>query len=185
MGTLSVSEPTSLLYECISEYNFKEFEPFEKYSYSDKNSYIDIYHSSISRKVISKNIKNNWQLKLNKEIIYDLYVNTGALQIECDFSKFKIDKLSIDSGASNINLVIPEYNSKIMIDTGISNINIAIPKNVGAMVVIDSGIAIKNIDNFTQENNSYISNNYNEAEFITEIEIDCGISNIEINYKNI
>ncbi len=95
------------------------------------------------------------QLKLNKEIVYDLHVNTGAIHTECNLSEFKIDELSIESGASNINLVIPEYNSKITIDTGVSNIDIAIPNNVGVMLIIDSGIAVKNLDDFIKENNNY------------------------------
>ncbi|MCK5768080.1 MAG: hypothetical protein KAH35_06890, partial [Candidatus Atribacteria bacterium] len=95
------------------------------------------------------------------------------------------DELSIESGASNINLVIPEYDSKITIDTGVSNIDIAIPNNVGVMLSIDSGIAVKNLDDFIKENNNYISSNYNEAEFKTEIKIDCGVSHINIDYIDI
>ena len=137
MGTLLLDKPTSLLYEFISKDSYKEFEPFEKYSYSGEDTYITIYHSPTSRKSISKNISNRLQLKLNKEIVCDLHVNTGAIHTECNLSEFKIDELSIESGASNINLVIPEYNSKITIDIGVSNIDIAIPNSVGVMLIID------------------------------------------------
>jgi len=182
VGTLILGESTNLLYECISKYSHKEFEPFEKYSHTAEGAYVTIYHSRVSRKFISKNIRNTLQLKLNKEIVYDLHVNTGAIHTECNLSGFKIDELSIESGAGNIDLVIPEYDSKITIDTGVSNIDIAIPANVGVMVMIDSGIAIKDLDDFTRENNNYISDNYNEAEFKTYLEIDCGVSNIDIHY---
>lgn len=185
VGTLTLGEPTTLLYECISKYSHKEFEPFEKYSHSGEDAYVTIYHSPSSRKFISKNISNRLQLKLNKEIVYDLHVNTGAIHTECNLSEFKIDELSIESGASNINLVIPEYNSKITIDTGVSNIDIAIPNNVGVMLSIDSGIAVKNLDDFIKENNNYVSGNYDEAEFKTEIKIDCGVSNINVDYIDI
>ena len=185
VGTLTLGESTTQLYEYISKYSHKEFEPFEKYSHTGEDAYITIYHSPSSRKFISKNIKNKLQLKLNEEIVYDLNVNTGALHTECNLSEFKIDRLSIESGASDINLVIPEYDSKITIDTGVSNIDIAIPNNVGVMLIIDSGIAVKNLDDFIKENNNYISSNYNEAEFKTEIKIDCGVSNIDIDYIDI
>jgi hypothetical protein len=97
-----------------------------------------------------------------------------------NLSGFKVEKLYIESGASNINLVVPKYNSKIIIDTGVSNIDIAIPKEVGATLTIDSGIAIKTLDDFTKKNDTYISNNYDSSEFKTEIEIDCGVSRINI-----
>ncbi|PIW11499.1 MAG: hypothetical protein COW35_06685, partial [Candidatus Infernicultor aquiphilus] len=78
-------------------------------------------------------------------------------------------------------------NSKIIIDTGASNIDIAIPENVGATVNIDSGISAKDLDikDFTKKDGTYISNNYNYSEFKTTIEIDCGVSNIDVNYIDI
>jgi hypothetical protein len=55
---------------------------------------------------------------------------------------------------------------------------------VGATVDIDSGIAIKDLDDFIKRNDTYISHNYSESEFKTEIEIDCGVSNINIHYTD-
>lgn len=185
VGKLTLGESTPLLYECISQYRFKEFEPFEKFSHTEKEADILIYHSPITKKVISNNIKNDWQLKLNNKIVYDLSVKTGAIDIDCNLSDFKVEKLYIESGVSNINLVLPQYNSKIIIDTGVSIINIDIPNNVGAIVNIDSGIAVKDLDDFIKRNGTYISQNYNESKFKTEIEINCGISNIDIDYINI
>ncbi|MBA7528559.1 hypothetical protein ES705_20746 [subsurface metagenome] len=185
VGKLALGESTPLLYECISQYRYQEFEPFEKYSSTEKEANILIYHSPVIKRRISNNIRNHWQLKLNNQIIYDLSVKTGAIDIDCNLSDFNVEKLYIESGASNINLVLPQYDSKIIIDTGLSNIDIDIPKNVGATVNIDSGIAIKDLDDFIKRNGTYISHNYNKSEFKTEIEIDCGVSNIDIDYIDI
>ena len=184
VGKLTLGESTPLLYECISQYRYKEFEPFEKFSHTEKEANILIYHSPIIKRRISNNIRNHWQLKLNNEIIYNLSVETGAIDTDCNLSGFKVEKLYIESGASNINLVLPQYNSKIIIDTGVSNIDIAIPKNVGTMVNIDSGIAVKDLDDFIKRDSMYISNNYNSSEFKVGIEIDCGVSNINIHYTD-
>ena len=185
VGKLTLGESTPLLYECISQYRYKEFEPFEEFSRTEKEANILIYHSQVIKRRISNNIRNYWQLKLNNKIIYDLSIKTGAIDTDCNLSGFKVEKLYIESGASNINLVLPQYDSKIIIDTGVSNINIAIPKNVGATVNIDSGIAIKDLDDFIKRNGTFISHNYNESEYKTEIEIDCGVSNIDIVYSDI
>lgn len=182
VGKLTLNESTPLLYECISQYQYKEFEPFEKFSRTGKEANIIIYHSPVNKKRISNNIKNNWELKLNNQIIYNLSIETGALNMDSNLSGFKVEKLVIKSGVSNINLVVPNYNSKIIIDTGVSNIDIAIPKDVGVMLNIDSGIAIKGLDDFIKRDDTYISNNYDNSEFKTEIEIDCGVSNIHIFY---
>ncbi|MEA3453714.1 MAG: toast rack family protein [Candidatus Caldatribacteriota bacterium] len=185
VGKLTLGESTPLLYECISQYRYKEFEPFEKFSYTEKEANILIYHPPVIKRRISNNIRNHWQLKLNNEIIYNLSVETGAINTDCNLSDFKVEKLHIESGASNIKLVVPKYNSKIIIDTGASNIDIAIPKNVGTTVNIDSGIAIKDLDDFIKKDSMYISNNYNSSEFKVDIEIDCGVSHINIHYTDI
>ncbi len=185
VGKLTLGESTPLLYECISQYRYKEFEPFEEFSRTEKETNILIYHSPVIKRRISNNVRNDWQLKLNNKIIYDLSIKTGAIDIDCNLSDFKVEKLYIESGAGNINLVLPQYDSEIFIDTGVSNINIAIPKNVGAIVNIDSGIAVKDLDDFIKRTGTYTSHNYNESEFKTEIGIDCGISNIDIVYTDI
>jgi hypothetical protein len=40
VGKLTMGESTPLLYECISQYRYKEFEPFEKFSHSEKEAKI-------------------------------------------------------------------------------------------------------------------------------------------------
>ena len=187
IGTITLGESTPLLYECTSQYQYKEFEPLEKFSYTEKEADILIYHSPVTKKRISKNIENDWQLKLNNEIIYDLSIKTGAIDTNCNLSGFKIANLYLESGISNINLTVPQYDSKIIIDSGVSNIEITIPKNVGATVNIDSGIAVKDldVDDFIKKDATYISNNYDYSEFKTEIAIDCGVSNIDVSYIDI
>jgi len=184
VGKLSLGGSTSLLYECTAQYRYKEFEPFEKFSRTGKENDIVIYHLPITKKWISNHVRNDWQLKLNNQIIYELSAKTGLIDTDFNLSGFKVEKLYIESGASNINLVLPQYDSEIIIDSGVSNIEIAIPKNVGATVNIDSGLSAKDLEtkDFTKKDGSYISNNYDYSEFKTTIEIDCGVSNIEVNY---
>jgi len=183
VGKLTMGESTPLLYECISHYRYKEFEPFEKYSTTEKEANVLIHHSPVKGNF--RNPENKWELKLNNQIIYNLSIKTGAFDTDCNLSTFKVEKLYIESGASNINLVVPKYNSKIIIDSGVSNIDIAIPKNVGAIVNIDSGITIKDLDDFIRRDNIYTSNNYNSSKFKVDIEIDCGVSHINIHYTDI
>jgi len=182
LGTLTINNSTSQLYECIAKYRHKEFEPFEKYSVSNGDIYINISHAPISRSFFSSNVNNKWLLKLNKNIIYNLQISSGAINMDCDLSGLMIDKLFIESGASNLHLILPSFNTKVMVDTGVSNIDIDIPGNVGTMVTMDTGIAMKDLDDFIRDNNIYNSKNYNDTEYKANIELDCGVSNININY---
>jgi len=185
IGFFKLEFPTPLLYQCQVSYRYPEFKPVEDYSLSDNEANIHIYHDSISSS--SKQFRspnNNIDLKLNKEIIYEILIETGATTIDYDLSNFKVEKLTIKSGASDISLITPQYNGEITIDSGVSKIDIGIPANVGVALNLDTGLSMKELDDkFTsEENNNFISENYNDAEYKVSIDIDSGLSQINIHY---
>jgi len=185
VGVFVLEFPTPLVYQCQISYRYPEFKPIEDYSISDHEANIYIHHNPVSVSGEQfRNPRNHIDLKLNKEVIYDILIETGATTIDYDFSKFKVEKISINSGASDINIIAPQYNGDINIDSGVSKIDIAIPSNVGAIVNLDTGLSMKDIDeNFQkQENDVYISKNYSASEYQVNINIDAGLSQISIHY---
>jgi hypothetical protein len=183
IGTFTLEFPTPLVYQCQVSYRYPEFKPIEVYSISDHEANIYIHHSPASNQQL-RNPRNNIDLKLNKDVIYDILIETGATNVDYDLSKFKVAQCSIKSGASNINIVVPQYNTTININSGVSKIDIAIPDNVGAMISLDTGLSMKDLDEDfqKQDNNLYVSENYNDSEYQVNINIDSGLSQINIHY---
>jgi hypothetical protein len=185
IGAFVLEFPTPLLYQCQVSYRYPQFKPIEDYSISDHEANIHIYHNFSSEPDKQfRNPKNHIDLKLNKEIVYDIFIETGATTIDYDLSKFKVEQFSIKSGASDINIIAPQYNGDININSGVSKIDISIPANVGVILRLDTGISMKDLDEEfqVQENNRYISKNYNESEYQLNINVDSGLSQISINY---
>jgi hypothetical protein len=185
IGAFVLEFPTPLLYQCQVSYRYPQFKPIEDYSISDHEANINIYHNFSSEPDKQfRNPKNHIDLKLNKEIVYDIFIETGATTIDYDLSKFKVEQFSIKSGASDINIIAPQYNGDININSGVSKIDISIPANVGVILRLDTGISMKDLDEEfqVQENNRYISKNYNESEYQLNINVDSGLSQISINY---
>ena len=183
VGSFILRFPTPLVYQCQVSYRYPEFKPVEDFSIEGHEAEIMITHQQVSDKMV-RNSNNNIDLQLNTNIVYDIFLETGATSIDYDLSKFKIENLSIKSGASKIDIIAPQYNGKININSGVSKIDIAIPNNVGTTVYLDTGISLKDFDeNFSkQENNTYLSKNYDNAEYRIDIKIDSGISQINIHY---
>lgn len=185
IGAFELEFPTPLVYQCQVSYRYPQFKPIEDYSTSDHEANIHIYHNFLSEPDKQfRNTKNHIDLKLNKEIIYDIFIETGATTIDYDLSKFKVEQFTIKSGASDINIIAPQYNGDININSGVSRIDITIPANVGVILRLDTGISIKELDKDfqVQENNTYISKNYNDSEYQLNINVDSGLSQISINY---
>lgn len=179
-ATLEIGGITPQLYECRAEYRYKSFEPLETFSVVNREARVLLAHLPTQRSYSTP--RNKWQLKLNNQIKYDLNIMTGAINLESDLSAFQVNNFHLKSGASNIKLTLPKNNSKLIIDTGAANMEILIPKQVGARINIDSGISVKNLDDFNKQNNTYISKNYDQSEFKTEIDIKCGVSHIQVKY---
>lgn len=185
VGVFNLEFPTPLVYQCQVSYRYPNFEPIEDYSVSEQVANIHIYHDSLSSSDNHfRNPKNEIDLKLNKEIIYDILIETGATTINYDLSKFKVEQFSVKSGASDIKIIAPQYNADININSGVSKIDISIPENIGAIISLDTGLSSKDFgEEFKkEEGNTYISENYNNSEYKVNINIDSGLSQINIHY---
>lgn len=184
VGSFALKYTTPLLYECQVSYRYPEFKPVESFTMLDNEAQVQIYHQPISDKMTIDPPKNQIDLKLNPDIVYNIFLETGATAIDYDLSKFKVESFTIKSGASNINLIIPRYNGSIKIDSGVAKIDIAIPEDVGTKVHLDTGLSKKDFDeNFVkQKDYTYISQNYNGALYQVDIDIDSGVSKINIHY---
>lgn len=183
VGSFLLKYSTPLVYQCQVSYRYPEFKPIEDFSIKDNEATILITHQPIPDKVV-RNPRNQIDLKLNPDIVYDIFLETGATAIDYDLSKFKIENFTIKSGASKINIIVPQYDGTIKINSGVSKIDIAIPRDVGSVVSLDTGLSIKDFEQDFQkkENNLYISQNYNSATYHVTINIDSGISQIKVYY---
>ena len=183
VGVFELEYPTPLAYQCQVSYRYPEFKPIKNYSVNDHSAKIHIYHEQLSGQQL-RNPMNRIDIKLNKDIIYDILIETGATTIDYDLSKFKVENFSVKSGASDIKIVLPQYNADVNIDSGVSKINIAIPQDVGVSIHLDTGLSMKDFgDNFMeQDSNNYISENYSDSKFKTNVNINAGLSQIKINY---
>lgn len=129
---------------------------------------------------------NNADLKLNNDVPVSMSIDSGAIDMNLDYSDVKLDNLDINTGASTLNLTLgdKEDSSHVIIDAGASSINIILPKAAGARVVITSGLSSKNFTDFNQvSNNTYESNNYNSVSKKIDITLSLGASSLNINWQ--
>jgi len=128
---------------------------------------------------------NNLNLNVNNNIPVKIYIENGASSMNINLNKLMADYLDIDTGASNIDLTLSDKlkNSNIKIDAGASSIDISIPQTVGVKVFLDSGLTSKRLVNFTEiGDNIFKSNNYETSEKKAEIELDLGVSDLNIDW---
>jgi len=128
---------------------------------------------------------NTTLIKLNKNIIWDLNLDVGAADIQGDLSNFKLRNLTIDAGASNLDLKLgyPQTNSNINIDAGASSIQIAIPKDAACQIMTEMALSSVNADDSFikgNETGTLSTPNFDKAKTKFQISIDGGITSVSI-----
>lgn len=131
-----------------------------------------------------QNGTDNWQISLGKDILWDLNIDIGASTQEIDLRGITFNKLDIDSGAGNLSVIIGniQNDAEIDIGAGAGSITIEVPGQIGIKAEIDTGVGAKNLEgrSWTQEGNTYISSNYEEAQFKLIIDLDAGAGRVTI-----
>jgi hypothetical protein len=140
---------------------------------------------SIEESHVKLNNKGNLvQLYLNPEPTWDFKFDIGAANINFDLSKFKTGKVEVDGGASSINLRLGSLAelSRVNINAGAASISINVPKDAGVEVETETVLTSRNFIGFNKlSKGHYRTDNFDAATSKIYIEVDAGVSSLNVN----
>jgi energy-coupling factor transporter transmembrane protein EcfT len=130
-----------------------------------------------------KNNSNEVEMYLNPEPAWDFKFDVGAANINFDLSKFKIGNLQLDGGASSMYLKLgsklPE--SKVKVNAGAASINIDVPQNAGVEIRTETVLTSHDFEGFKKVSKGhYRTDNFNSSTNKIFIEVDAGVSSLEV-----
>jgi len=144
----------------------------------------------------SLDVTNNWTswfghntneltVDLTDKIPLEMVVNVGAMDLNQDFSKIKLENLTIKSGATSANLKfgqLVDY-ATFNLDTGASSNNILLPEGIGAKVTIDSGVSSTDLKEFKKiDDNTYETEGYDQAAKKIDMDIKMGAASLNVKW---
>ncbi len=135
-------------------------------------------------KLNDKGISRKITLKLDKNPVWDINMEVGAGDVKYDLTQYKVEKIKLETGASNIDLKLGDLinESKVPIESGVANININVPKGVGCEIKIDGALNVKNFTGFTKiKSGLYRTEGFDSATKKILIDTDSGMSNFNVN----
>jgi predicted membrane protein len=127
----------------------------------------------------------DWDVSLNKEILYNLKIDSGASATVLDLTDLKVTNLEVDTGASSTEVSLPANagTTLVDIDSGAASVKVSVPAGVGARIRVKSGVASVNVDTnrFRRiDNGQYQSDEYDTSANRADITIDAGVGTIEV-----
>ncbi len=150
---------------------------------TDSSSIIDFDMGDKAIFRFGDDYKNTVDISLNSKPIWDMNFNVGAASMDFDLTQFKTRDISVDMGAAAINIKLGDLYSdtKLSVDAGASDINIFVPRESGCQIVTDGALSSKHFKEFEKiESDHYESDNFNEAVNKVYIDIECGVSSISV-----
>jgi len=129
------------------------------------------------------NFKNDVTLRLNQKPVWDLDLDIGAASINFDLSRFKVNKMKVDGGASSIELKMGDLvpRADIEVDAGASSIKIQVPQTCGCEVITNTFLSSRDLKGFTKvENHRYQTPGFATNPKKIYISLEAGITSIDV-----
>ncbi len=133
------------------------------------------------------NHRDDWKVRLPVGLPTELKIDAGAADCILDFSKIELTSLTVDTGASDLEVTLqspPLQGSNIRVDSGASDITIKVPTGTPLKVDVDSAAVSSNFKQagLSKRDGSWYSMNYSPDKPAIEISIDSGASDVSIQY---
>jgi len=159
-----------------------------KETYKNNKQTVEYSFESQKHNMINFNNKSNsYDFYLNKHVIWDLDLDLGAVSGELNLEQVPIKSIDLDFGAGNLDIILGTKHNKsdIKIDSGASNLTIVIPKEAGIKLKLDAALTKTNIDDLklNKSGDYYFSPNYEEATTKIEFDINMGVGKIDFKIK--
>jgi len=122
------------------------------------------------------------EILLNRNIEWYIQSNVGAADVDFDFSELNTPKISVDCGASDIELKLGAIakTQEIFIDCGASDIKIKIPELSGCRIIAETFLSDEDFDGFEKKGNVWQTKNIYHAGNIIDINLDGGVSSFKV-----
>jgi len=185
LGSFNIGDTTR-------ELIFVKTEGIEKHYILTKSDYDNVSKLKLKMKKttfhLGKNkFKNRVDIALNEKPTWDINIDGGASAMNLDLTKFKVENIYVGMGAASLDVKLGTLSDKtrLNVEAGASNIDILVPEEVGCQVQTNDVLSAKNIHGFIKiDSGLYRTAGFDEAGKKIFIEIDCGVSSINIRrYK--
>jgi hypothetical protein len=126
----------------------------------------------------------DWKMRLKPSARYVFVLNTGASESRIDLTDLLVDSVSIKTGASSTELILPQSAgfTSVKVKSGASSLSIKIPENVAARIRVTGGLMDLNLDKgrFPRSGVYYQSIDYDMADNKVDLEIETGVGSVKI-----
>ena len=168
-----------------SSRNFVEVD--SEATYGEGDVIADFHHlGSKGRLHLSAEGKANtrWDVRFTRNIPLTIDVESAVTNMELDLSELKVTEFRVDIDVGNYAVKMPfsAGATYAYIKADVANLEVSIPDGVAAKLKADVDFGVFEVDEsrFPKKGNYYMSQDFESAENLVELEIDCDIGRVQV-----
>ncbi|OGU55028.1 MAG: hypothetical protein A2V66_07775 [Ignavibacteria bacterium RBG_13_36_8] len=181
-GTFYIQRPTDLLVHGTGKGNFADY---NFYTYNrDNTAWVEFNLRNKHFSIFDGKIRNFLEIELNEKPVWDLKLDIGAARAKFDLSPFKIRDIDLNTGATSVYIKLGNLydDVNVSVEMGAASLIFDIPKESGCKLTGKMFLMSKDLDGFIKRDKRYYETpNYEDAENKIDIDIQGGVSSVEIN----
>jgi len=139
--------------------------------------------------IFKHNVLQTSEIRLHPNTLWNIHLQGGASMSSLDLSSYKIQSVSLESGASSVYLKLGNQQeiTKVEFEGGMSKFTAEIPESAGCRIHNESGLSANDFEGFNEvSENVYETPGYSKAKQKIEMNIESGVSTIKVKrYKDI
>jgi hypothetical protein len=181
VGSFTIRDRTSKLIKGTARGNIGSYSLYTKNR--DETAYLEVDFGKNSVTIFGAEIKNKLDISLNDTPIWDIDLNLGAAKADFDLSKFKVSKISLETGASKTRILIGDKLDRVNVDVkmGAASLEFQIPQDFECKLTGDMVFITKEIPGFIKRDSGYYTTpDYESAEKKIMINVDGGVASLSI-----
>jgi hypothetical protein len=181
VGFFSIRDMTSKLIKGTARGNIGTYSLYTN-NHDDK-AYLDVEFGKNSITLFGTEIKNRLDISLNDKPIWDIELYLGAAKADFDLSRFKVSRISLETGATKTRIRIGDKLDRVNADVemGAASLEFLIPREFECKLTGDMVLITKEIPGFVKRSSGYYTTtDYEFADKKIMINVDGGVSSLSI-----
>jgi len=178
-GNFHITDTSSQLISFLSKGNVG---PFVMTSYdNEEGRNIKITLEGV--KIRKGKVRNDVEIRLNPFPVWNFEIQSGAARMDLDLSGFKVKQLSLEGGASSVDLKLGSLSDTVRVDLemGASRTKILIPEGVGCEVRSESVLSSRRFSGFERVKSGYWQTpGFADAEKKIFIDLEAAVSDFSV-----